>query len=210
MQDRPLFRLRAFVIRPMLAKPAIAGALALALGACATVPTPLQGQFPVTTPREATASPGGGVVRWGGQIINVDPRPDQTCFEVLARDLDSIARPVSRDPSNGRFLACRSGFYDPEEYKQGRDITIVGQLSGSEKAKVGDYDYTYPLVAAQTIYLWPDRPAYYASPYYDPWGPWWGYCPWGSPPLGGGPYWGRGAAVVVRQPRASSPTPKGG
>jgi outer membrane lipoprotein len=174
-------------------KLAAAGVLAGALGACATIPAPLQGQFPPVTPRDAVASGGGGseAVRWGGEIINVDTRASQTCFEILGRPLDSIARPVTKDPSGGRFLACRNGFYDPEEFKQGRELTVVGHLDGTDKAKVGDYDYTYPRVAADTVYLWPERPLYVASPYYDPWwGPGWGW----------GPYWGPyccGATIIV-------------
>lgn len=169
--------------------------LAGALGACATIPTPLQGQFSPVTPRDAAANGGQSVaVRWGGEIINVDPRVDQTCFEILARELDAVARPVSHDPSLGRFLACRTGFYDPEEFKQGRDITIVGQLNGNERAKVGAFDYNYPRVAADAIYLWPKRELYYQSPYYDPWyGPWWGYGPYW-----GGPFWG--TTVIVEHP----------
>jgi len=169
--------------------------LAAALGACATVPAPLQGQFPPVTPRQAAASGAGSneTVRWGGEIIDVEPRADRTCFEILARDLDSIARPVTGDPSGGRFLACRNGFYDPEEFKQGREITVVGRLDGTEQAKVGDFDYTYPRVAADTVYLWPERPIYAYSPYYayPYWGPWGGWGPYW------GPYWG-GATVIVR------------
>lgn len=184
-------------------KPVTLALLAGALGACATVPAPLQGQFATVSPRDAAAGGGqGDAVRWGGEIIGVDPRADKTCFEILARDLDLQARPMARDPSNGRFLACRNGFYDPEEFKRGRDITIVGHLDGSEKAKVGDFDYTYPRVAADAIYLWPKRPAFVESPYYyDPW-----YGPWNGP-YWGGPYWG--PTVIVRRP-PPPPPPKSG
>lgn len=177
-------------------------ALAALLGACATIPAPLQGTFSAVTPRDAAAGGGHGeAVRWGGEIINVDPRADQTCFEILARELDTSARPVARDPSAGRFLACRSGFYDPEEFKRGRDITVIGQVNGSEHGKVGEFDYTYPRVAADAVYLWPKRPLYAASPYYDPWlGPWWGYGPYW------GPYWG-GPTVIVRHPPSPPPAP---
>jgi outer membrane lipoprotein len=179
----------------MRAKYAVPALVAAMLAACATVPAPLQGQFSPVTPRDAAANGGQGAsVRWGGEIINVDPRADQTCFEILARELDATARPVSRDPSAGRFLACRAGFYDPEEFKRGRDITVIGQLNGSERAKVGEFDYTYPRVAADAVYLWPKRTYYAGSPYYyDPWyGPWWGYGPgWGS-------FWG--PTVIVERP----------
>ena len=194
------------VSTPAATKCGLAAALALSLAACATVPAPLQGQFAAVAPRDA-ASAQGEAVRWGGEIINVDPRADQTCFEILARELDASARPVSRDPSAGRFLACRNGFYDPEEFKRGRDMTVVGHLDGSERGKVGEFDYTYPRVAADAIYLWPKRPMYVASPYYnDPWGPW-GWGPYW------GPWWGPSAIIVERphhpSPPPSPPPPKG-
>ena len=190
------FRIRKFHFIPLSPKPVAIVALAGLLGACATVPAPLQGQFAPVTPRDAAASGGQGeAVRWGGEIINVDPRPDQTCFEILARQLDSTARPVSRDPSDGRFLACRNGFYDPEEFKQGRNITVVGKLNGTEVGKVGQFDYTYPRVAADAIYLWPKRSySDYPYPYYDPW--MWGYGPYWGPYWGG--FWGAPTVIVRR------------
>lgn len=168
-----------------------------ALGACATVPQPLQGQYTALTPREAVnGSADGQNVRWGGEIIKVEPKATMTCFEVLARRLDTAARPMQRDASDGRFIACRSGFYDPEEFERGREITVVGRLTGTDRGKVGEYEYTYPHVAADTIYLWPKRPLVVRTPDYDPWrygyGP---YGPWGW----GGPYWGPfwGGSVII-------------
>ena len=177
------------------------GVLAAALASCATVPAPLQGQFAAVTPRDAVNAGGSGqAVRWGGEIIKVEPKSDQTCFEILARPLDDSARPTTRDPSGGRFIACRSGFYDPEEFQRGRDLTVVGQISGSERGKVGDFDYTYPRVAADAIYLWPKRPLYVNTPYYDPWygDPFW----WGMGPYWG-PYWG---GPIIVHPRHAHPT----
>ncbi|MGH8173992.1 MAG: Slp family lipoprotein [Rhodanobacteraceae bacterium] len=163
------------------ARAAAIAVLALVLGACASIPTPLQGEFSPITPREAAESGGSGpAVRWGGEIILVAPQERRTCFEILARALDSTARPVNRDPSAGRFMACRDGFYDPEEFAKGREITVVGHLDGIEKGLVGQFDYTYPRVAADAFYLWPKRPLY--VPYYDPW--------YGDPFWWGGPYWG--------------------
>ena len=190
-----------------VAKSAAIVVLTAVLGACASVPTPLQGQFAPVMPREAAASGGSGAaVRWGGEIIKVEPKSEQTCFEVLARDLDSTARPIKRDPSAGRFMACRGGFYDPEEFQHGREVTVVGHLDGVERGMVGQFDYTYARVAADAIYLWPKRPLY--TPYYDPWygDPfWWGAGPyWG--PYWGGPYWGGG--VMVRPRASSAPAPQ--
>jgi outer membrane lipoprotein len=171
------------------------------LASCATVPTPLQGQYAKTTPRDTAGANGGGAVRWGGEIIKVEPKTDTTCFEILARPLDATARPHSRDVNDGRFIACHAGFYDPEEFERGRDLTITGQVTGTDHGKVGDFDYAYPHVAAETIYLWPKRARFAQSPFYDPWGYGYGYGGYGFGygPYWGSPYFGFGGPIIIRQ-----------
>lgn len=174
--------------------------LSAGLASCATIPAPLQGQFSPATPRDA-AGGNGQAVRWGGEIIKVEPKSDTTCFEILARELDSSARPegrTSRDPSQGRFMACRAGFYDPEVFERGRELTVVGHLTGTDHGKVGDFDYAYPHVAADAIYLWPKRQRYVGGPYQDPWMYGYGYGsggPWGFGPYWG-PFWGGGTVII--------------
>jgi len=85
-------------------------ALAAALGGCATVPHEIAGDnFAAVTPEQAVSQNAAGQrVRWGGEIINVEPRADATCFEVLSRELYSDARPSNHhDHSDGRFVATR-------------------------------------------------------------------------------------------------------
>src|SRR4051794_33607901 len=105
---------------------------ALVLGGCATVPAPVAGtDFSTLTPQQAIAQNAGSArVRWGGEIIKVEPKNDSTCFEVLARELYSDARPNRHDGNDGRFIACSKGFYDPAVYTRGRDLTVVGKLAG--------------------------------------------------------------------------------
>jgi outer membrane lipoprotein len=173
-------------------KTALAIAATLALGGCATVPAPIAGDnFAVITPQQAAGQDASGQhVRWGGEIIKVEPRAEVTCFEVLSRDLWPDARPKRRDESGGRFMACSKGFYDPALYTHGRDLTITGTLNGTEKHKVGEYDYTFPLVDTDQVYLWPKRDyldnypyPYYGPTPYDPFwgGPYWGF--WTPPPV---------------------------
>ena len=165
---------------------------ALAAGGCATVPPQVAGNdFAPITPQQASSQNAHGTrVRWGGEIIKVEPKSDSTCIEILSRELYSDARPNRHDQSDGRFIACGKGFYDPAVYAKGRDVTIVGQVAGTEQHQVGDYNYTYARVDADNVYLWPKRQNYYA--YYDPWGPY--YDPfWG-------PYWWAPPVVVVRGP----------
>ena len=133
-------------------------ALATTLAACATAPAPLKGQFSTLLPDDAAKRGASGeLVRWGGHIVSVEPQRQRSCFEIVAAPLTSTGRPQSVDRSEGRFIACRSGFYEPEVFKAGREITISGRIDGFETRKVGDFDYRYPRVAADVVYLWPER-----------------------------------------------------
>jgi len=166
---------------------------ALSLAACATAPKPLQGQFNPVAPREATnVQLPGALVRWGGRIIDIRPGQDQTCFQMLARPLNASGRPAGGDASDandGRFIACRSGFYDPAVFQPGREVTFIGKISSYESTRIGDFDYRLPKIDADVVYLWP---VIREVQVVDPWGPWgpgpWG--PWGPGPWGRGPWWG--------------------
>ena len=174
--------------------------LTLCLAGCSTIPPQLVAPdlANVTPKQAANGASHGERVRWGGKILKVTPNAHDTCFEVLSRALDANARPKRRGHSDGRFIACRDGFYDPELYQRHRDLTVVGRISGTEKHKVGGYDYSYARVQADQVYLWPERrrrPAEYYHPYYyDPfWGPYWWGSGWWAPP------------VIVVPPRSGHP-----
>lgn len=143
-----------------LIAPGIATAIAsVFLAACATHPKPLQGHFDTLTPHQAVdGDRSGASVRWGGRIIRTEPRADRTCFEVISTKLDADARPVwATDDTWGRFIACRTGFYDPALFEPNREVTFTGRLAGYEKRKVEGYVYNFPVVEADVVYLWPKR-----------------------------------------------------
>ncbi|HEY5781384.1 MAG TPA: Slp family lipoprotein [Lysobacter sp.] len=150
---------------------------ALLLAACATGPEPLQGDFNPITPREAAAADStGATVRWGGRIVHVEPMSNRTCFEMISGQLDGSGRPYwGSDDTGGRFLACRTGFYDPAVFERNREVTFIGRLGGYENRRIGQYDYRFPRVEADVVYLWPLREtASLIYPYPAPW-PWWGW-----------------------------------
>ena len=163
--------------------------LSLLVTACARPPKALRGDFPPITVRDAQVrSAVGERVRWGGMIVNAKPGKDVTCFEIVAKPLDGQARPIEGDETFGRFVACVPGFHDPAVYAPGREVTVVGTLAEPRTRRVGDYDYRFPVVKAETVYLWSrreERVVYY-DPWYDPWGPF--------------PYWGWGAGGFVSVP----------
>jgi len=175
--------------------------LTAALAGCATAPKPLRGEFAATVPEQsALGGQTGDRVRWGGRIVAVAPTPQETCIEILARELNASARPVtSADHSLGRFIACRAGFYDPAIFTTERDLTITGRIVGFETRRIGEYDYRYPRVAADVVYLWPERVAQERIYFNDPFWP--GY-------YGG---WGFRAPIIIRPaPKAPETPPPSG
>lgn len=168
--------------------PALLAVAALSLGACATTPKPLAGKYNTLTPAHASDADSGAQVRWGGQIIKTKPEPDKTCFYILSATLDKQARPEADSQGQGRFVACHDGFYDPEVFTRGREVTFTGTVSGSVTHKVGEYDYDYPKLVSDTVYLWPKRPdvVHVRRPYYP--GSVWGPSPYWGPAWGPGWY----------------------
>lgn len=191
---------------PRTCRPFAAGAAMLAilgLSGCAMAPKPLQGEFAPLTPDEARdVARTGERVRWGGEIVEVETRPDRTCFELLGKPLRDDARPRDADLSVGRFLACRQGFYDPALFEPGRDVTVTGVVEGFEQQPIGEYSYRYPRVAADVVYLWPERESVYYSRYR--FGPAW---PHYHPGFWAG-YWRPYRFIVPRSAPQSAPPPK--
>ena len=114
-------------------------------------------------------------MRWGGRIVAVEPQPNSTCFEMLSMPLDAYGRPRwASDEIGGRFIACRAGFYDPAVFEKNREVTFTGRIGGYENRKIGGYDYRFPRVDADVVYLWPVRERVDVITHPAPW-PWWGW-----------------------------------
>lgn len=146
--------------------------IALAVGAvagCASVPAPLEGEYSESFyPDQAGDRSVGANVRWGGTVVETRPESERTCIEILAQELDRFARPVQSDQGYGRFIACRNEFIDPEIFVNGREVTVAGELTGFREGKVGEFNYNYPAVDADAVYLWPEREPFghgYRYPY---------------------------------------------
>jgi outer membrane lipoprotein len=141
-------------------KPALLVLLPLLLCACASTPTfNTSGVDPYLSPQSVIASPQtatGKSVQWGGTILGTTNLQDHTQIEVLAYPLDSKARPKSDSSPLGRFFLEQHGFLDPATYKQGRQISAVGTVSGTRSSMVGEARYDHPVVDARQIYLWPE------------------------------------------------------
>lgn len=155
------------------------GIALLMLGGCASVPDNIASSAPGPGVRDVRARPAdhaGANVRWGGTISAVSNLKDRTVVTVVARPLTRRGEPLADRPALGRFFAEVDRFLDPEEYKTGRRITVVGRFTGIRQSKIDRYLYDYPVVRVQHLYMWPEYPErdrYRARRYYDPFPYWW-------------------------------------
>ena len=122
----------------------------------------------------------GVLVIWGGDILSTKNLKEGTLLEILQKPTDFEDRPKDVDQSAGRFLAMYQGYLDEAIYAKGREVTVAGKIQGRKVMPLGEITYTYPLIEAAEIYLWPKRSEerYYYPPYwYDPWWyyPYWRY-----------------------------------
>jgi len=97
----------------------------------------------------------GARVLWGGMIIASVNLRDKTQIEILAYPLDSSQRPDTDSNPLGRFLVQQPGYLETSDYTQGRLLTVTGTVQGITTGKVGDSEYTYPVVRLAEHYLWP-------------------------------------------------------
>lgn len=129
------------------------------LGACASGPGYDERQVNMAvTPRSAVAELDtirGQTVLWGGVILNTINMQSMTRLEVLAYPLNSSQMPQrDRDPL-GRFILDQQGFLDPATYAEGRLLTTMATVVGTDRGQVGSVEYVYPVIEAGDIYLWP-------------------------------------------------------
>lgn len=160
--------------------------LVLTLSACTTIPQQIDGTYSDISPARVEPAVFGQTVRWGGTLIDARVEKDSTCFEVLSRELDKYLRPRLEDRTAGRFIACKSGFYDPEVFARGREVTLTGRIRNIEERPIDEFTYRYPVVDVDQLVLWEVREEvmvidYPYDPFYYPYywnGPYWGYYPY--------------------------------
>ena len=112
----------------------------------------------------------GKVVLLGGTIVQTVPKPSETEIEVVQKQVSSSGEPRLTDKSEGRFLVVVDRFLDPAIYQAGRDLTVAGEVRGSEVRRLGEIDYRYPVIAALEIYLWKEPLSPQSYPYAYPFG----------------------------------------
>lgn len=135
------------------------GLLMVFMVGCASVPQSLQTQSetPITDYALIVEQPKwaeGQEVRLGGIIAAIDNEKHRTRIEIVSLPLTSDGRPMLDKKPQGRFVGYIEGFIEPLEYRPGRLLTVVGQVSGSEQGMVGEYDYLFPVINVSGSQLW--------------------------------------------------------
>ena len=133
----------------------------LLLGGCASGPQFDEERFRATTTPASAAEISenfrGSEVMWGGIIIANNGTDAGSQLEVLAYPLSSNQRPDTSKQPVGRFLVSKDSFLEPLDYAEGRRVTVTGTFTGVREGKVGNADYTFPLVSAGDVHLWSQR-----------------------------------------------------
>lgn len=96
----------------------------------------------------------GKIVLWGGIILDTRNLKDTTNIEVLAYPLDTSQRPLLESKPLGRFIIQQRGYLEPASYAQGRALTVVGKVSGSQRGNVGESSYNYAVIYSEQLHLW--------------------------------------------------------
>ena len=165
--------------------------LLLLVTSCASTPAfNTAGVDRALTPQRVSTSPQsttGRNVQWGGTIVSTTNLKDSTQIEVLSFPLDSDGRPRVDTTAQGRFILERAGYLEPADYAAGRQVTAVGTVTGTLAGKVGEADYTYPVISARQLYLWSPERSYGGGSSFFGFGV-------GS---GGGGSWGSGVGVGI-------------
>ena len=144
--------IKVFLLLPVL----------LLIGGCASTPLfDSEGVDKNLTPNRVVKQGDSALdqrVIWGGTILDLQNLESFTQIELLSYPLSSSNRPLSEQPSSGRFIVKQPGFLEPNSYAQGRWMTVQGQVIGFDDGQVGSSSYRYPLIEAEKLKLW-SRPA---------------------------------------------------
>lgn len=96
----------------------------------------------------------GRIVLLGGVVIETRNTKEGTYVEILQRRLDSQARPVESDETEGRFIVFTKEFLDAAVYHKGRRVTVIGEIAGQKTQPLGEVQYRYPYIIAKAVHLW--------------------------------------------------------
>ncbi len=95
------------------------------------------------------------VIEWGGVIVETQNLEASSEIQIIAYPLRDNGKPDLDEPPIGRFIAINQGYLEYADYRKGRTITLSGSVAGIRQGKVGEADYSFPLLEPVEMQLWP-------------------------------------------------------
>lgn len=134
-------------------------AVTLLLAACASSPPVLEteGVNRTMTPQQVSSGEPTALetpLLWGGVIVSTANLAEHTQLEVLSYPLKGLRPDTSATPT-GRFLIRHEGYLETIDYASGREVSVVGTVTGMQEQNVGEARYEFPVLNDQQIHLWP-------------------------------------------------------
>jgi len=130
----------------------------LLLSACSSTPKVADDADRSTTPTQAVAANAALLnkrLQWGGVIVDTQNLADSTELQVLAYPLKKNGKPDVTTAPSGRFIAQHPGYLESVDYTMGRQVTVTGELSSIRQGEIGEAAYSFPILQADELVLWP-------------------------------------------------------
>ena len=89
-----------------------------------------------------------------GVIVVARNTKEGTLFEVMQKPMDHSGQPLQTDDTGGRFLLFADQFLDIAVYHPGRQLTVIGEVTGQKIQALGEMEYRYPVIAEKSLRLW--------------------------------------------------------
>ncbi len=149
------------MINPKLSSLALLGIFILT--GCATTPVFDTEQVEIAsslTPQKVLDDPTTNIdklVLWGGIILQTTNLEEASQIEMLAYPLNNSQQPITETRARGRFIIQHQDILDPATYAQGRKLTVLGDISEIQAARIANSDYQIPVVLSRQLQLWPTQ-----------------------------------------------------
>ena len=163
------------------------------LGGCSSIPQSIEGNnSPILQKNFVSvySAPNlyeGQYVRFGGTVVNVINKDNETLLEIAVLPLDTNAKPEINKQYEGRIIAKSNKFLDPVNFRN-HLVTVLGTLTGSENGTIGKTPYKFVTMNIEGYQIWHITESIQPIAGWDyGFGPYWQPSMWNN---GFGPYWG--------------------
>jgi outer membrane lipoprotein len=99
----------------------------------------------------------GADVLWGGIIERVRLGGGKTILIVNQAPLNSHGYPQT-GAMDGDFVAHTARALDPQVFREGRKVTMAGEIDRIDKGGAGSEEKTFPVVRIKEIHAWTSTP----------------------------------------------------